>query len=237
MPSRMSRKGLKTPFKKLGALFYDVFGYITYKMMGLVSLIVLKLFFRLEVRNKENVPTDGPIILAANHFSVIDAWVLQVACPRRITYMVEATYYESWGWWFYRMHRAIPVKEKGLNKEAFVTGLNVLKENGVLGIFPEGWGKIDGSVKQGNPGVAMLSYKSRVPVLPIYIAGSYEALPRGAILPRFTKLTVTYGKPIRFDHIEGRPDKETLRKMTDEIMNSIRELAKDAKQIPMQDQE
>lgn len=226
MPLEKSRIGPKTVFIKLGDLFYDFIGYLTYKIMGFVSVIVLKLFFRLEVRNKENVPTVGPVILAANHFSVLDPWVLQVSCPRRITYMVESMYYKSWGWWFYRMHRAIPVKERGLNKEAFVTGLHVLKKNGVLGIFPEGWGRVDGRVREGNPGVAMLSYKSHVPVLPIYIAGVYEVLPKGAILPRFARMTVIYGEPISFNNIVEKPDKETLRKMTEEIMDRIRELSK-----------
>ncbi|MFQ5861694.1 MAG: lysophospholipid acyltransferase family protein [Candidatus Brocadiales bacterium] len=225
MPLERSKRGPKALFIKLGALFYDFVGYVAYKITTFISIIVLKLFFRLEVRSRQYVPTKGPIILAANHFSLIDPWVLQVACPRRITYMVESIYYESWGWWFYRMHKAIPVKERGLNKEALVTGLNVLKKNGVLGIFPEGWGKVDGKVGQGHPGVAMLSHKSHVPVLPVYIAGAYGVLPKGAILPRFTRLTITYGRPIRFNNIE-KPDKETLRRMTDEIMERIRELSR-----------
>lgn len=225
MPLERSKEGLKTPFARLGGLIYDFLGYVSYKIMAFISIIVLKLFFRLEVRNKEYVPAEGPIILAANHFSILDPWVLQVACPRRITYMVENVYYKSWGWWFYRMHKAIPVKERGLNKDAFVTGLNALKNNAAIGIFPEGWGaRIDGKVRRGNPGVAMLSHKSRVPVLPIYIDGAYEILPKGAVLPRFTKLVVTYGRPISFNDIE-RPDKETLRKMTDEIMERIKELS------------
>lgn len=225
MPLKRSKEESKTPFARLGALFYDSLGYISFKIMAFISLVVLKLFFRLEVKNTEYLPRKGPIILAANHFSVLDPWVLQVACPRRITYMVESLYFKSWGWWFYRMHKAIPVKERGLNKEAFVTGLNALKKNAVVGIFPEGWGKnVDGRVRRGNPGVAMLSHKSRVPVLPIYIDGAYEVLPKGAILPRFSKLVVTYGKPLRFNDI-GKPDKETLRKMTDEIMEKIRELS------------
>ncbi len=227
MSLRRSRRRPKTLFTRLGDLFYDTFGYISYKSMALISLVVLKLFFRLEIRNKQYVPMKGPIILAANHFSMIDAWLLQVACPRRITYMVEAEYYESWGWWFYRMHKAIPVRAKGPNKEAVVTGLNTLEKNGVLGIFPEGWGeKVDGKVGEGNPGVAMFSSRSHVPVLPIYISGSHEALPKGTILPRLTKLTLTYGKPIRYNHIE-KPNKEMLRKMTDEIMERIKELAQE----------
>lgn len=219
------REGPKTPFSRLGVLIYASLGYISYKIMAFVSIVVLKLFFRLEVKNTEYLPREGPIILAANHFSILDPWVLQVACPRRITYMVEDLYYKSWGWWFYRMHNAIPVKERGINKDAFVTGLNALKKNAAIGIFPEGWeGRVNGTVGRGNPGVAMLSCKSHVPVLPIYIAGSYEVLPKGAILPRFTKLVVTYGKPISFNSVD-RPDKEALRRMTDEIMDKIRDLS------------
>lgn len=224
MRLRKYKRRPKVWYVRLGGTVYESFGYVSYKIMAFISIIVLKLFFRLEVRGRENVPKEGPVILAANHFSIIDPWILQVACPRRITYMVEDEYYRSWGWWFYRMHKAIPVKEKGINKDAVVTGLNTLGSNGALGIFPEGWGeKIDGKVGKGNPGVALFSCKGRTPVVPIYIDGAYEVLPKGAILPRFTRLSVRYGRPISFENVE-KLDKETLRRMTDEIMDKIREL-------------
>ena len=138
--------------------------------------------------------------------------------------MVRALFYRGKGGWFYKMHKAIPVKERGLNKDALVAGLDVLKDSGVLGIFPEGWAeRYDSKLRPGNPGVAMLSCKSHVPVLPAYISGTNKILPKGSILPRFTKITVTFGEPISFNG-EERPDKETLRRMTDTIMERIRKL-------------
>ncbi len=224
MPLGTSKSRAKARLLKLCAFAYDSFGYVSYKITAFISLVVLKLFFRLKVKDSQYLPKEGPIILAANHSSVLDPWVLQVACSRRISYLVEGLYYKSWWWWFYRLHKAIPVGRRGLNKDAIVTALHILSESGVLGIFPEGWGKkVDGRVGQGNPGVAMMSCKSHVPVLPIYIDGCYEVLPQGAILPHFKRLTVTYGKPIKFSNTE-KPNKEALRKMTDEIMQKIREL-------------
>ena len=220
----LTRESKKRKRGLLAQWVYGSLGYLAYKIMWMLSFPVLKLLFGLEVRNAHCIPKEGPIILAANHFSILDPWVLQMAFPRRITYMVGALFYQGKGAWFYKMHKAIPVKERGLNKDAFVAGLDVLKDSGVLGIFPEGWEeRYDGQLQPGNPGVAMLSCKSHVPVLPAYISGANKILPKGSMLPRFTKITVTYGEPINFNGAE-RPDKETLRKMTDTIMEGIRKL-------------
>lgn len=204
--------------------FYEFLGEWMYRVVWVLSYPVLRLFFRLEVRHPERIPREGPIILAANHHSHIDPWILQMAFPRRITYMVSFAFYKGLGWWFYRMHKAIPLKEKGLNKEAFVRGLEVLKESGVIAIFPEGWdnGRVD--AWHGNPGVAMLSSRSHIPVLPAKISGTKEVLPKGAIFPRFVKITVTYGEPIPFNGAE-KPNKEALRRMTDLIMERIKGLS------------
>ncbi|MFN3466971.1 MAG: lysophospholipid acyltransferase family protein [Candidatus Brocadiales bacterium] len=210
-------------FKQKIATFYEFLGDWAYRAMLILSYPVIKLFFKLEVKHPERIPREGPIILAANHHSYIDPWVLQMAFPRRITYMVASVFYRGMGWWFYRMHKAIPLKEKGLNKEAFVKGLEVLKEAGVVAIFPEGWANGHPETWRGNPGVAMLSSKSHVPVLPAKITGAKKVLPKGAFFPRFVKITVTYGEPIPFNGTE-KPDKEALRRMTDLIMERIKGL-------------
>lgn len=210
-------------FKQKMAALYEFMGEWIYKVMWILSYPVIKLFFRLEVKHSERVPTGGPIIIAANHHSYIDPWVLQMAFPRRITYMVGAVFYRGIGWWFYRMHKAIPLKQKGLNLESFKKGLEVLKDAGVIAIFPEGWGNGQWQPWHGSPGVAMLASKSHVPVLPVRISGAKDVLPKGAFFPRFVKLTVTYGEPVRFNGIE-EPRREALRKMTDLIMERIKEL-------------
>lgn len=211
-------------FKQKIVAFYDFMGEWVYRATWVLSYPVVRLFFRLEVKYPERIPKEGPIILAANHHSYIDPWVLQMAFPRRITYMVGSVFYKGMGWWFYRMHKAIPLKERGPNKESFVRGLEVLRGAGVIAIFPEGWGNGHGEPWRGSPGVAMLASKSHVPVLPARISGAKEVLPKGAFFPRFVKITVTYGEPIPFNGAE-KPDKETLRKMTDLIMERIKELS------------
>ncbi|HHT9119938.1 MAG TPA: lysophospholipid acyltransferase family protein [Candidatus Hypogeohydataceae bacterium YC41] len=210
-------------FKQKIAAFYDLLGELVYRVMWIMSYPVVLLFFRLEVQNPERIP-EGPVIIAANHHSYLDPWVLQMAFPRRIIYMVGHVFYRGLGWWFYRMHKAIPLKQKGLNLESFKKGLEVLQDSGVIAIFPEGWGNGNRQAWQGNPGVAMLAAKSHVPVLPARISGAQDILRKGSFFPHFVKLTVTYGEPIHFNG-EEKPDKEALRKMTDLIMERIKELA------------
>ncbi len=217
------RRTLGKRFKQKIGAFYDLMGELAYRIMWILSYPVVRLFFGLEIRHLERIPKEGPIILAANHHSYIDPWVLQMAFPRRIIYMVGGVFYRGRGWWFYRMHKAIPLKEHGLNREAFTQGLEVLKESGVIAIFPEGWGNGRFGQWRGNPGVAMLSSMSHVPVLPARITGAQEILPKGSFFPRFAKLTVTYGELIHFNG-EEKPSKEELRRMTDLIMEKIKGL-------------
>jgi 1-acyl-sn-glycerol-3-phosphate acyltransferase len=207
--------------QKLGA-FYDLLGELVYRAMWVISWPIIRLFFKLEVKHLERIP-EGPVIIAANHHSYIDPWVLQMAFPRRITYMVAHVFYKGLGWWFYRMHKAIPLKQRGLNKESLARGVKVLKESGVIAIFPEGWANGQWQPWRGNPGVALLAAWSHVPVLPVKITGAQEVLRRGVLMPSFVKISVSFGEPIYFNGTE-RPDKESLRKMTDLIMERIREL-------------
>lgn len=186
---------------------------------------MLKVFFRIRTENKKHIPLKGPLIVAANHFSYMDPVALQTVFPRRISFMMTELYYEGCGKWLFQLLRCICVKEEGANIAALKKGLDVLKRKGVLGIFPEGGVSREGTLQEGNPGIGFLVRKSSAPVIPAFISGTYKALPKGAKIPKISRIKVTFGTPMKFEYPAERDDKKGLEEITRQIMEQIKKLS------------
>lgn len=176
----------------------NLLNHICFYIMKLIATYLLLTFYRVRVVNSHLIPKKGPLIIVANHTSYIDPVVLQVVFPKRVIYMMTSVFYETWGKWFFKLHRCISIKHKGLNKEAIKKGLKVLHENGTLGIFPEGGVSIDGCIHDWNSGIGFLAQKSGVCILPVYISGTFQLFPKGAKFPRIARVKVIFGEPMRF---------------------------------------
>ena len=209
--------------QKLLGFMNDCFFFV----LKAIGVLLLQIFFHVQVENRERIPMKGPLIVAANHFSYMDPMVLQSMFPRRISFMMTEVYYEGRGKWLFRLLHCISVKQKGSNIAALKEGLEVLEKNDVLGIFPEGGVSIEGRLREGNPGIGFLARKSGAPVIPAFISGTYEALPKGAKIPRISKIKVIFGRPITF---EGKDEKINKKEITRRIMDQIKELSFSGKQ-------
>lgn len=189
-----------------------------------VDILILKVFFKIEAVNTHLIPKEGAIIITANHTSHIDSMVLQATYPRRITFMLLSTYFETWGKWFFKSQHVIPVKDKGNNFNALKESLELLRNNGTLCIFPEGKMSPDGNLQEGKHGINFLAVKSKATIVPAYIEGAYEVLPTGAFFPRFRKICVIYGNPIYVDdkYIDEEKSRE---RFTGKVMNEIKKLS------------
>lgn len=194
-----------------------------------IGVFILKIFYHTQVELREKIPMKGPLIVAANHFSYMDPTVLQSMFPRRIFFMMTELYYEGRGKWLFKLLHCICVKEEGSNISALKGGMEVLKQNGVLGIFPEGGVSREGRLQEGNPGIGFLAIKSSVPVIPAFISGTYEALPKGAKIPKISRIKVIFGKPMTFKHINEKATKEGIIEVTRQIMEQIEALSFSAK--------
>jgi 1-acyl-sn-glycerol-3-phosphate acyltransferase len=189
---------------------------------------ILNTFYSFETINTHLVPTAGPFIITANHSSFMDTPVLQIACPRRITFLMTEKYYRLiWGRWFFKLMRAIPVRENtSYNIAPIKAALEVLRDNNVIGIFPEGGISKTGIIQDGRPGTLLLAQKAHVDVLPVYISGTYRALPRHAKFFRKSKIKVIFGPPTTFDelskNIKGRNGLEVA---TKNLLHKISELS------------
>jgi len=198
-----------------------------FKTLKFLGIRILKRFFDFEVENFQNVPPTGPFIVAANHFSFMDPPVLQAACPRRIIFLMTEKYYTPiWGRWFFKLMHCIPLRDESpYNIDPLKKSLKVLKEGKVIGIFPAGSVSKKGLIREGRPGTLLLAEKSDAPILPAFISGTYQALPRHAKFFRKAKIKVIFGIPINFSNLsEGLKGKEGLKRASKNLTQEIRKL-------------
>jgi len=162
--------------------------------------IFFKIFFRLKVEGLDNLPEKGPYIITPNHASYLDGFNVVAALPSkafRDLYSLgfqkyfTGTFKES----FARLAHVIPIDPETYLNRALRMASYILRNGKSLLIFPEGGRSYDGKLMEFKKGVGILSIELNVPVIPAYIKGSFEALPRGAIRPKFTEMKITFGKP------------------------------------------
>ncbi len=194
----------------------------------------LKVMFRPWVRGAENVPETGGAILASNHLAVIDSFLLPLFLRRQIRFIGKAEYFTGTGIkgrlkaGFFKGVGTIPVDRGGggAAEAALRTGLGVLQEGGLFGIYPEGTRSPDGRLYRGKTGVARLAIESGAPVLPVAMIGTDEAQPIGTVIPKPKRIGIVIGEPLDFSRYAGMgSDRLVLRSVTDEIMYAIMELS------------
>ncbi|HEY8479270.1 MAG TPA: lysophospholipid acyltransferase family protein [Spirillospora sp.] len=183
----------------------------------------------------KNVPKRGPALLASNHLSFADHFFGPLPLMRPIYFMGKGEYFTGKGLKgliskaFFTGVGVVPVDRSGgpAAEAALETGLRILAEGKLLGIYPEGTRAPDNRLYRGKTGVARLALKSRVPVIPMAMINTFELMPSGKLLPRLgVRPGVRFGEPLDFSRYYGREDdKEVLREVTDEIMRAIQKLS------------
>jgi len=196
---------------------------------------LLAIFFRPWSQGVDNVPKEGPAILAWNHLSFSDHFFGPLPLPRRVTFLAKSEYFTGRGVKgliskaFFRGVGQIPVDRAGgeAGERALRTGLRVLAEGKLLGIYPEGTRTPDGRLYRGKTGVARLALESGAPVIPCAMIGTFELQPPGRLLPRLSiRPGVRFGKPLDFSRYAGlKSDRLVLRAVTDEIMYAVMNLS------------
>ncbi len=194
---------------------------------------VLRVIYRIRVEGRANIPRKRAAIIAANHVSFLDSFFIPLVInKRKLTYLAKDDYFRSWKTaWFFRMAGQIPVDRSGGEKSeaALNTGLRVLKDGNLLGIYPEGTRSPDGRLHRGRTGVARLALQAGVPVIPVGLIGTDVVMPKAAKFPRLTgriEVRVRFGKPIDTSRFAGREsDRFALRSLTDEIQYEIMQLS------------
>lgn len=188
--------------------------------------------YRPDVQGLENIPVDGPVILASNHLSFIDSMVIPIVVPRRIPFLAKAEYFKGTGMkgrimrWFFTGIGMVPVERS--NARASLAALEVLEGvlngGGAVAIYPEGTRSLDGKLYKGRIGVARLALKTGAPVVPVALTGTDRVQPVGRKLPRIRKIHVRFGAPMDFSQYQGvKASAAIYRTITDQVMYAILE--------------
>ncbi|MGH3760681.1 lysophospholipid acyltransferase family protein [Actinophytocola sp.] len=195
---------------------------------------LLRLFFRPEVEGAENIPDRGGALLASNHLAVADSFFLPLMLKRRVTFPAKLEYFTQPGIkgrfkkWFFTGMGQIPIDRSGgaAAQAALDTGIRLLNEGHLLGIYPEGTRSPDGRLYKGKTGLARMALEARAQVIPVAMFDTDKANPIGSKMWKPHKIRIKIGKPMDFSRYEGLAgDRFVERSITDEIMYSLMELS------------
>ncbi len=190
---------------------------------ALMKLLLICLT-RWHVEGKENVPRRGPLIIVANHLSVIDPPLLGASIPRRVTFMAKEELFQSaFSKAVVERYGAFPVRRGQLDKQALRCAWNVLDQDGVLGMFPEGKRSADGRIQEGQDGAARIAAHKNAPVLPVGISGS-EQVKGLSVVKRRPRIKVVIGRPFNLPPEGLVPKRIRLRDHTSIIIRRIADL-------------
>lgn len=184
------------------------------KIVKFVIKLGMLIVFRVKIVGKENVPQEGAAIICPNHVSFFDPPVLVAFNKRHINMLakIELTKNPILNW-LKNVFDVFPVKRDGNDTEAIKHSLKVLKNGGLLGMYPEGTRNgMKKGVKPKN-GAVVMAIKSGVPIIPVGMQGSFKP---------FTKVKANYGKPIYYDKTKiNLQDRDLIDNLTKELMEEI----------------
>jgi len=195
---------------------------------------LLLAIFRPWVVGLEKVPKEGAVVLASNHLSFIDSIFLPLVVDRPVIFLAKSEYFTGKGLkgWatrvFFQAAGQLPIDRSGgkASEAALETGLRVLSEGSILGIYPEGTRSPDGKLYRGRTGVARLVLESGAPVIPVAMIGTKEVMPIGQRLPNVRRIGIIFGDPLDFSRFQGlEGDRFVLRSVTDELVHHLRTLS------------
>lgn len=189
---------------------------------------LLGLYWRLGLDgNVRDIPGDGPLIVCGNHSSFLDPWLIGMAFPRPVRYLItHRWYYKSRMWTgLFRAFGTIPVKER--DPRGTIEQLCArLAEGDAIGMFPEGKISYDGRIQKLQTGVARLAANSGAPVLPVGIRGGFESLPRHCRFPKPSRVRIVVGVPMTFPGAPvDRPDKQQIEAFNAELLRQLTTLS------------
>lgn len=198
-----------------------------YKFCHTLFPLIFKVWLRFEVIGEENIPKTGPVVLAANHLSLLDPPVLGAAASRPVHFMAKAELFKpAFFGWIIRKLGVFPVRRGGADRQAIKTGLSLLEDNRVVAVFPEGTRSKTGELGRAGGGAFLMAVRSGAAVVPAYIDGT--DLKRH---PGWPKVRVIFGSPLEYDREEAK-----TREGMENLGNRWREAVLDLKKAVVADE-
>ena len=206
----------------------ELFDGIRWTTRGLISGTC-----RPTVTGLENVPKDGPFIVAPNHLSFLDSVIVQALMPRPVAFFANAEYFTTKGVKgrlmksFFEAVGSIPVErgEQAASVQALRTLLDILEDGRGIGIYPEGTRSRDGILYRGRTGVGWLALTTGAPVIPVGLIGTEKLQPAGRNAVKPQHFIMKVGEPLYFEKTGPDHSLPARRQVTDPIKDAIAELS------------
>ncbi len=192
---------------------------ILYHAVRWFAIFVFHLTTRIRLRGLYNVPSKGPVILAANHLSWTDIPLIPLHLRRKVVYMAKEEYFSSKIAWLVRFLGAFPVKRGEGDRQALRAGEEQLKKGNILVIYPEGTRSRTRTLARAHAGMGMIALRSGVPVVPVAIWGSENALKKLR-----TPVTISYGEPMILKPKGTKITRDDIDEATQKVMHKIAEM-------------
>lgn len=196
-------------------------------------LLCLRIKLPIKVYGLENIPRSGGVLMASNHASYLDPPL--VGSPiksRMVRFMARDTLFKNRviSWIYYNIG-VVPLSRDRGDVGAIKLAIQMLKSGQCVALFPEGTRTLDGNLQPAKNGIGFLIYKAGVPVVPVYIAGSYESFPKGAKSIRRHPISIHYGKPIPQEELtitgtDEKPDFEAISRLVMDRIASLKPATK-----------
>jgi 1-acyl-sn-glycerol-3-phosphate acyltransferase len=194
----------------------------TYAFARLVLTLPTILIYRVRAIGVRNVPRQGALVLAPNHFSQMDHFFVGVYLRRKIRFMAKSQLFGPPVLTYVYKHGGVfPVRRGHHDEEAFETAYQLLDQQEMLLVYAEGGRSRSGEMGEPKPGIGRIALESGVPIVPVAIHGS--ARVRGWKRMRFPKVTVQFGEAMTFP-VEPSPNRERQLEVAAEIFGEVREM-------------
>jgi 1-acyl-sn-glycerol-3-phosphate acyltransferase len=193
-------------------------------VFGAVRIVLtpfVVLFFRARCIESNNVPPEGPGIVAPNHFSFLDHFFVAVYLRRKVQFMAKSQLFQRPMQFIYTHGGVFPVRRGHGDEEAFKTANAILGRGDLIVMYAEGGRSRSGELGTARPGLGRIALETGAPVIPTAIAGSEKA--RNWRRLQFPKVTIHYGKPLQFDRVEN-PSREQAQAASEVVFEEVRKL-------------
>jgi 1-acyl-sn-glycerol-3-phosphate acyltransferase len=200
--------------------------YLWYEFWYWLCFVGLTLLFSLRIQGRRRIPRRGPVLLIANHQSFLDPILVGVTAPRHLCYLARKSLFKGKFGGLIRSLHAVPIDQEGVSKEGLRTILQLLEQGEAVVVFPEGTRTPNGELQPLKPGIQLLIRRTRAPIVPVGIAGAFQALPYWKKVPKLapllmpatrSTLAVSVGEPLDGERLAGLPREQLLAELLEEL--------------------